>query len=104
MGTRNPNGASSVYLGSDGLWHGRVTVGYRDDGRRDRRHVQSANKGKVVDRVRKLERERDGGNVRRVGQRWTVESWLTHWLENIARPSIRESSFAAYRTAVNKHL
>lgn len=104
MGTRNPNGASSIYLGSVGLWHGRVTVGYRDDGRLDRRHVQSASKGKVVDRVRKLERERDSGNVRRVGQRWTVESWLTHWLENIARPSIRESSFAAYRTAVNKHL
>lgn len=104
MGTRNPNGASSIYLGSDGLWHGRVTVGYRDDGRLDRRHVQSASKGKVVERVRKLERERDSGNVRRVGQRWTVESWLTHWLENIARPSIRESSFAAYRNAVTNHL
>jgi Phage integrase, N-terminal SAM-like domain len=44
------------------------------------------------------------GNVRRIGQRWTVESWLQHWLENIARPSIRDSSFNAYRIAVNKHL
>ena len=89
MGTRNPNRASSIYQGADGDWHGRVTVGYLDDGGTDRRHVQSASRAKVVERVRKLERERDSGNVRRIGQRWTVESWLTHWLENIARPSIR---------------
>lgn len=30
--TRQPNGASSIYLGKDGKWHGRVTVGVRDDG------------------------------------------------------------------------
>lgn len=104
MATRNPNRASSIYQGADGDWHGRVTVGYRDDGGIDRRHVQSASRAKVVERVRKLERERESGTVRRTGMRWTVESWLTHWLENIARPSIRESSYAAYRTAVNKHL
>jgi len=28
-------GASSIYKGADGFWHGRVTVGVRDDGRPD---------------------------------------------------------------------
>ena len=104
MGTRNPNRASSIYLGANGNWHGRVTVGYRDDGSLDRRHVESKSKATVIARVRQLERDRDNGNVRRIGQHWTVESWLQHWLENIARPSIRDSSFNAYRVAVNKHL
>jgi integrase len=104
MGTRNPNRASSIYFGANGNWHGRVTVGYRDDGSLDRRHVESKSKATVVARVRQLERDRDNANVRRIGQRWTVESWLQHWLENIAEPSIRESSFSAYRIAVNKHL
>ena len=104
MGTRNPNRASSIYFGANGNWHGRVTVGYRDDGSLDRRHVESKSKATVIARVRQLERDRDNGNVRRIGQRWTVESWLQHWLENIARPSIRDSSFNAYRVAVNKHL
>jgi hypothetical protein len=27
---RTPSGASSIYLGGDGYWHGRVTVGVRD--------------------------------------------------------------------------
>ena len=55
-------------------------------------------------KVRDLEKLRDGGNVQRAGQRWTVAAWLTHWLENIARPSLRDTSFAAYRIAVERHL
>ena len=34
---RKPNGASSIYFGNDGYWHGRGTVGIRDGGRPDRR-------------------------------------------------------------------
>ena len=81
-----------------------MTVGYRDDGSLDRRHVESKSKATVRARVRQLERDRDKGNGRRIGQSWTVESWLQHWLANIAQPSIRDSSFNAYRIAVNKHL
>jgi len=44
--TRQPSGRSSIYTGADGYWHGRVTVGVRDDGAPDRRHVM----GKMVDR------------------------------------------------------
>ncbi|WP_369228392.1 hypothetical protein AB5J52_22575 [Streptomyces sp. R39] len=31
--TRRPNGASTIYLGQDGKWHGRKTVGVRDVGK-----------------------------------------------------------------------
>ncbi len=40
----------------------------------------------------------------KTGRAWTVAKWLTYWLEEIARPSIRESSYQAYRTAVETHL
>ena len=104
MTSRNPNGASSIYEGSDGFWHGRVTVGYRDDGSIDRRHVMAKTKGVVVQKVRDLERARDQGQVRRPGQRWTVAAWLDHWLENIARPNLRATSYSAYQVAVRRHL
>src|SRR3954447_14373042 len=81
---RKPNGASSVYLGSDGYWHGRVTVGTKDDGRPDRRHVMVKTEAEAIRKVRELERGRDDGNVRKAGQRWTVAKWLVHWIENIA--------------------
>lgn len=35
---------------------------------------------------------------------WTVERWLDHWLENIAKPSVRYKTYVGYRTAVYKHL
>lgn len=40
----------------------------------------------------------------KAGRAWTVEKWLLHWLEEIARPNIRDSSYRAYRTAITKHL
>jgi hypothetical protein len=55
---RTPNGASSICLGKDGYWHRRVTVGVKDDGRLDRRHVMGT-QADVTRKVRALERQRD---------------------------------------------
>lgn len=67
-GTRAPNGASSVYYSEyDKKWHGRVTMGVRDDGKPDRRHVKRQTEAEVIKEVRRLERERDSGNVRKPG-------------------------------------
>jgi integrase len=102
---RNANGRSTVYLGADGLWHGRVTVGVKADGTPDRRHRKSKSRAVVTQKVRDLERLRDAGTVANVGaERWTLAAWLEHWLENIAKPSLKESSYDAYRNAVRTHL
>jgi integrase len=100
---RTPNGASSIYIGKDGYWHGRVTVGVKDDGRPDRRHVMGT-QADVTRKVRALERQRDGGTTRKAGRVWTVEKWLTHWVENIAAPFVRDNTISGYRVAVNVHL
>jgi integrase len=55
-------------------------------------------------KVRALEKVRDEGRTPKPGSRWTVTQWLEHWLENVARPSVRVRSFEAYQVAVNKHL
>lgn len=103
-GTRAPNGASTIYRGKDGYWHGRVTIGEKDDGSPNRPHIQRKSETEVIAEVRKLEQERDAGIVRKPGDRWTVEKWLLHWLETIARPSIKYSAYRAYRGAVHTHL
>ena len=78
-GTRKPNGASTVYYSVyDNLWHGRVTVGVRDDGKSDRRHVKRKVESDVIRAVRELEKQRDSGKVKTSGRAWTVEKWLTH--------------------------
>lgn len=102
--SRQPNGASSIYLAKDGRWHGRVTVGVKDDGKPDRRHVSRKTRSEVTKVVRELERQRDKGSVRKAGQSWTLETWLTHWAENIAAPNVSENTIDGYRVAVNHHL
>jgi len=104
--SRNPNGRSSIYFSeSDKSWHGYVTVGLKDNGKPDRRHVRGKTKTEVSKKVTKLEGERGASKVRKPGQTWTVEKWLKHWLENIvAPPAITENSYVAYEVAVRVHL
>jgi len=64
----------------------------------------SRSKSVVAARVRELEKRRENGSVPLPGVRWSVAGWLEHWLENIARPTIRQSSYDAYRVAVRVHL
>jgi integrase len=104
MRSREPNGASTVYKGKDGFWHGRVIVGVRDDGKPDRRHVMRKVKVDAIKAVRELERQRDSGSVRQAGRVWTVGEWLTYWLDEIAALAVRENTLSGYRVAVNVHL
>ncbi|WP_051830367.1 MULTISPECIES: tyrosine-type recombinase/integrase [Streptomyces] len=104
MATRQPNGASSIYQDKDGKWHGRVTVGVKDDGTPDRRHVRGKTRAEVTKKVRELEKKRDDGNVPKAGKKWTVATWLTHWVENIAALHVRPNTLSGYRVAVNVHL
>jgi integrase len=101
---RNANGRSSIYRNAEG-WHGRVTVGVRDDGRPDRRHVRGKTKAEVTAKVSKLEKLRDENRVPKAGQRWTVAKWLTYWIENIAvPPNVSENAHSGYGVDVRKHL
>jgi integrase len=102
--TRQPNGASTIYLGNDGRWHGRVTVGVKDDGTPDRRHVSRKTKPEIHKAVKELEKQRDTGRMPKPGKPWTVKAWLEHWVENIAEPVVSVNTIAGYRVAVRVHL
>ena len=101
--SRASNGRSSIYQDAHGYWHGRVIVGEKDDGKPDRRHVGGKTKAEVTARVREVESKRDTQTLTNVGQRWTVEHWLEHWLVDIAKPALRHNAWDAYRIAVRVH-
>lgn len=103
-GTRAPNMTASIYQGNDGRWHGRVTMGTLDNGNPDRRHVSAKTEAEVTQKVRRLEKDREAGRLKRPGKAWTVEHWLTHWLDNVIAPSVRAKTLVGYRTAVRRHL
>ena len=57
----------------------------------------------VTAKVREIERKRDEQTITKVGERWTVEQWLEHWLVDIAKPALRHNAWDAYRIAVRVH-
>lgn len=104
-GTRAPNGASTVYYSEySKCWVGRVTMGIRDNGKPDRRTVKRQTEDECIKAVQKLESQRETGDVRKTGRVWTVEKWLTHWVDNIAPLAVRYKALQGYRTAVYRHL
>ncbi|MDI5971505.1 site-specific integrase [Streptomyces sp. SL13] len=102
--TRRANGESAIYLGKDGRWHGRIPMGFKDDGTPYRRHITRPTRKDVVEEVKRLEKQRDQGSAQQPGKPWTVEKWLLHWVENIAKPTISENSYDGYEVAVRVHL
>jgi integrase len=102
--SREPNGAASIYKGADGRWHGRVTVGTGPDGKPDRRHVGRKTKAEVLKAVREIERKRDSGSLSKPGEKWTLGSWLEHWVHEIAEKYAAENTYAGYEVDVRVHL
>jgi hypothetical protein len=106
--TRAANGRSTIYFGADGAWHGRVTMGIKDNGEPDRRHIKRRGDGAyeaVVEAVQELEAERKEGAARTPRSKsQTVANWLTYWLEEVARPHIRYKTYEGYENDIRNHL
>ncbi|MFF9591840.1 tyrosine-type recombinase/integrase [Streptomyces sp. NPDC014646] len=96
MSPRKANMESSIYFGSDGWWHGRVTVGVKNDGSPDRRHRRAKTKQEVTRKVRELENLRDKGRAPKAGHKPTVAQWMTTYLETIASLKLKPRSLDDY--------
>ena len=94
---RAASGESSIYQDQDGRWHGYVSLGLKENGRRDRRHVSGRTRKEVVAKVRELEAKRDAGTAGAAGKAPTVGQWLEHWLNAIAARKVRPSTLTRYR-------
>ncbi|MHC0432006.1 tyrosine-type recombinase/integrase [Streptomyces sp. O3] len=96
MSPRKPNMESSIYLGSDGWWHGRVTMGVKNDGKPDRRHRRARSEPEVRRKVRDLEDLRDKGRAPKAGRKPTVAKWMETYLTDIASLKLKPRSLDDY--------
>jgi integrase len=102
---RSASGESSIYRDEAGRWHGYVSMGKKENGARDRRHVSAMKRADVVAKVRALEKKRDAGTVLESGSgALTVGAWLDHWLTTIAVRRVRPSTLVGYESKVKVHL
>ncbi|MEU5282848.1 tyrosine-type recombinase/integrase [Streptomyces sp. NPDC020755] len=96
MSPRKANLESSIYLGSDGWWHGRVTMGIKNDGSPDRRHRRARTEPEIKRKVRELEKLRADGRAPVAGRKPTVEQWMTTYLTTIASLKLKPRSLDDY--------
>ena len=102
---KRASGESSIYQDEDGRWHGFVSMGKKENGRRDRRHVSGAKRVDVVSKMRALESKRDVGIVLEAGAgSLTVGGWLDHWLSTIAVRRVRPTTLEGYESKVRIHI
>ena len=100
---RSRRGDGSVYQRKDGKWAGEACVGLRPDGGRDRRFVYADTREEAQAALRKLLVERDKGILADPG-RQTVGQFLTSWLKDVVKPSLRPQTYRSYAGVVNKHI
>lgn len=78
-----------VTLGPDGLYHAKITVGVKANGKPDRRHRSGRTEAEVRDKLKILLVEVDAGRTPRAGRALTVSAWFEQWLTDIAPTGAR---------------
>lgn len=101
---RRGRGEGSIFQReSDGLWGGTITVGYDANGRRKRRTVYGQTKKEVQDELTRLQGQKLDGTLMEPC-RMVVGQYLTHWLENVIKPSVRWMTYRDYERLIRLHI
>jgi integrase len=98
------NGEGSIYQDADGRWRSVVDLGYRE-GRRSRKYLSGATRNEVATKLRRILDEHEAGlEINTNGHAPTIETWLNHWLDNIAVQKVRPSTLVGYRGYVRNRI
>ena len=101
---QRPYGDGSLFQrASDGLWVARLETGRDEDGQRQRWQCAGRSRAMVLAALRQARIDLATSAVP-VPQGLTVGAWLRRWLEDVARPTVRPSTWRDYETAVRRHL
>ena len=98
------HGEGTIGQRSDGRWIAQVMVGYKSDGKPDRRTVYGKTRSECQRKLDELRRRARSGLIGDAGAgRESVGAFLARWLDAIDG-TIRPSTLYRYRVIVNNHL
>ena len=99
---RNANGEGGVYRRADGRWEAKALV-ETPDGRRKRISVYCKTQREALDELNAIrEHLRRGTPVTTTTM--TVAEYMAYWLQHIAEPGIRRTTYATYEGDVRLHI
>jgi integrase len=97
------NAEGSIYKMQDGRWRAALTIGRKPDGQPDRRIFTAHTRHEVAEELTAVLRDQQRGINIRPGKQ-TVGDFLTDWLENTAKPSVRPKTYRSYEQMLRNHI
>src|SRR5713226_7414605 len=94
---RSPRGEGSVYQRADGRWVAQVPL---EGGKR--KLLYRKTEKEALSALRKALNEQEQGTLA-TGPQQTLTVYLTHWLEEVHKPTIRLSTYVKYHKLINTY-
>lgn len=102
MASKRGQGEGTIRQRADGLWE--AMYSYRDAaGRTKRRSLYGKTQRAVSERLRAALRGVDRGEAPIV-DRQTVAEYLDRWLADVAKPTVRASTYVSYRHKIQRYI
>ncbi|MCL6472540.1 MAG: site-specific integrase [Firmicutes bacterium] len=104
MAKRRGNGEGSIYKRSDGLWVGKISVGYDPvTGKLKRKSFYGKTRKEVMDKMAQILQEvRNGTYVEPV--QTSFGEWLDKWLTGYKKGQLKPSTFENYEVLIKTHI
>jgi hypothetical protein len=96
-------GEGSIYQRTDGTWCATYSAGYAASGRRVRKTIFGLSKEQVAKKLSKVQATRMDGTFIEPS-RMRLSTLLERWLEDAARPSIRQTTYYSYKGIIKNHI
>jgi integrase len=100
---RRGYGEGSIHQRPDGTWRATISAGYNANGKRKRRDVYGKTKREVQDELTKLQNAKAHGTLTKPS-RTTVGQFMQQWLNDVARVSVKATTYANYQGVVKNHI
>lgn len=103
MAGRRQKGTGTIRKRADGRYEGRVTIGYDDEGNPKIKTVTSKHRREVVEKMEAVRKE----NViplKGLKKDMPFGQWIDFWYRYYVKPTIRETTQAAYENNIYKHI
>jgi integrase len=100
---RRGRGEGSISQRDDGRWEGKLSLGYDAQGKRIRKTLYGKTKTEVQEKLEKLKQDPTTGLPPDI-EKLTVATYMTRWLEDTARPTIDEGTYASYESLIRLHI
>ncbi|MDR1891922.1 MAG: site-specific integrase [Oscillospiraceae bacterium] len=102
--TRRGNNEGSIYQRSDGRWAGEVLIGYKPDGKPQRKAIYGKTRQEVAQKVQRMAVEVADGKKPLANKRTTLAQWIDEWLDIYCRPRVTGRTLDWYSTLAQTHI